>query len=305
MKTENTNKNPSILVTGVTGLAGSEVIREFVRRKYPVRALVRNREKARALEAFPTVHIVEGDMTNPDSLSQAFEGIDRILMISSSTPDMADTQIEFIDAAKKAGIKHIIKFSGLSAADINSSFIFADLHAKAERHLENSGLAWTHLRPSQFMTEYLREVPTILAHNALFLPLQDAKLVPVDVMDIAKVAFILLTTEGHENKIYAMSGPEALDMKQIAEHISNAIDQPVYHVSISLEERKQALLGVGIPPFFVDVLDAQARERLKGAESVLHTETHAVLGIKPTPFAEFAKRNASTFLGESVYLGLQ
>ncbi len=294
-----------ILITGVTGMAGSEIIREFVRNKYPVRALVRNRDKAIALAVFPTVEIVEGDMTKENTLTDAFAGVDRILMISSSTPDMAETQSLFIDAAKNAGIKHIIKFSGLSAADVNSSFIFANLHAKAERHLENAGIAWTHLRPSQFMTEYLREVPTILAHNALFLPLQDAKLTPVDLRDVAKAAFTLLTTEGHEGKIYAISGPEALDMQQVADQISQAIDQPVHYVKISLDDRKQALLDVGIPPFFVDVLDAQARERLKGAESEVHTETHTALGIKPTSFAQFAKRNASSFLGESVYLGLQ
>lgn len=295
----------TILVTGATGMAGSAIIREFVNNQHPVKALVRNKEKAIGFAAFPTVEVVEGDMTKAETLSEAFEGVDKILMISSSTPDMVETQSQFIDAAKKAGIKHIIKFSGLSAADVNSTFLFADLHAKAERYLENSGMAWTHLRPSQFMTEYLREVPTILAHKALFLPLQDAKLTPVDLKDVAKATFVLLTTEGHEGKIYAISGPEALTMQQVAEQISQAINQPVNYVNISLDDRKQALLSVGIPSFFVDVLDAQAQERLKGAESVVHAETHKTLGIEPTTFAQFAKRNASAFLGETVYLQLQ
>jgi uncharacterized protein YbjT (DUF2867 family) len=127
----------------------------------------------------------------------------------------------------------------------------------------------------------------------------------VDLKDVAKAAFTLLTTEGHEGKIYAISGPEALDMQQVADRISQAIDQPVHYVKISLDERKQALLGVGVPSFFVDVLDAQARERLNGAESEVHTETHTALGIKSTSFAQFAKRNASSFLGESVYSELQ
>jgi uncharacterized protein YbjT (DUF2867 family) len=293
-----------ILVTGATGLAGSAVIREFVRNGYPVRALVRSRAKARAFEAFPTVELVEGDMSRPATLDEALSGVDRVLLISSSDQQMAERQSTFIDAARKAEVRHIVKFSGLSAADVDTPFVFGSMHAEIERYLEGSGLAWTHLRPSQFMTEYLREVPTILAQSGLFLPLEDAKLVPVDVADIAKAAFALLTTPGHEAKIYAMSGPEALSMQQIAEQISAAIGQAVRYVSITRDARMQALLAAGVPSFFVDALDAQAGERLKGTEGTVHPETHTALGIPPTPFAEFARRNAGAFLGESVYVGL-
>ena len=126
----------------------------------------------------------------------------------------------------------------------------------------------------------------------------------MDIGDIAKAAFTLLTTPGHEAKIYAMSGPEALCMEEIAEQISQAIGKAVRYVSITREERRQALLAVGVPPFFVDALDAQAEERLKGAEATVHLETHAALGITPTTFSEFAHRNTGAFLGESVYVGL-
>ena len=293
-----------ILVTGATGLAGSAVIREFVRNGHPVRALVRSRAKARAFEAFPTVEPVEGDMTRPETLTAALAGVDRILLISSPDQEMAERQSTFIDAARKAEVRHIVKFSGLSAADVDTPFVFGSMHADIERHLEGSGLAWTHLRPSQFMTEYLREVPTILAQGGLFLPLEDARLVPVDVVDIAKAAVALLTTPGHEGRIYAMSGPEALSMEEIAEQISAAIGQAVRYVSITREARRQALLAAGVPSVSVDALDAQAGERLKGTEATVHPETHTALGIPPTPFAEFARRNAGAFLGESVYVGL-
>jgi uncharacterized protein YbjT (DUF2867 family) len=293
-----------ILVTGATGLAGSAVIREFVRNRYPVRALVRSRAKARAFEAFPTVELVEGDMTRPATLEAALSGVDRVLVISSPDQQMAERQSTFIDAARKADVRHIVKFSGLSAADVDTPFVFGSMHAEIERYLEGSGLAWTHLRPSQFMTEYLREVPTILAQSGLFLPLEEAKLVPVDVADIAKAAFALLTTPGHEARIYAMSGPEALSMEEVAEQISTAIGRAVRYVSITREARRQALLAAGVPSFSVDALDAQAGERLKGTEGTVHPETHTALGIPPTPFADFARRNAGAFLGESVYVGL-
>jgi uncharacterized protein YbjT (DUF2867 family) len=294
----------SILVTGASGLSGAGVIREFVRSSHPVRALVRDRAHARAFEAFPTVDVVEGDMLRPETLTAALSGVDRVLLISSSDERMAETQSTFIDAAKSSGVQHIVKFSGLSAADVGTPFIFGSMHAEIESYLERSGLSWTHLRPSQFMTEYLREVPTILAQGALFLPLKDAKLVPVDVTDIAKAAYLLLTTPGHEGKVYAMSGPQALGMDEIAEQISRAVGMAVRYLSVSREERRQALLAAGVPPFLADALDIQAGERLRGTEAVVHSETHAALGISPTTFAEFARRNAAAFLGESAYVGL-
>lgn len=294
-----TKETSVILVTGAAGRAGSAVIREFARKKFPVRALVRNQEQARTLEASPTVEIVEGDMSRPETLTKALAGVDRVLLISSPDEKMDETQCAFIHAAKKAGVRHIVKFSGTTTA-LDSPFLFSKMHAEIERYLENSRLGWTHLRPAQFMQEYLREVPTIVGQGALFLPLADARVVGVDIEDIAKAAFVLLTTPGHEGKIHNMTGPKALNMTEIAEQISQAIGKTVRYVPISREQRKQALLGARIPPYMVEALDVQADERLKGGiESVVQLETHKEFGITPTTFAEFARRNADAFLGRS------
>src|SRR5262245_56482827 len=200
-----------ILVTGANGLAGSAVIHEFARKHSPVRALVSTRANAHALEILPTVELVEGDMQRPETLAEALSGVDRVLLISSPDLQMVETQSAFIDAARKAAVRHIVKFSGLNAS-LDSPFLFNRMHAEIEGYLERSGVSWTHLRPSQFMTEYLREVPTIVADNALSLPLEDAKLAPVDLEDIANAAFELLHNSGHQGKRYELTGPEALSM---------------------------------------------------------------------------------------------
>jgi uncharacterized protein YbjT (DUF2867 family) len=288
-----------ILVTGVNGLIGSAVIREFARQEYPVKALVRNRAKAQALEKLPGVEVVEGDMLRPETLGHALDGVDHVLLISSPDHQMVETQCTFIDAAKKTGVRHIVKLSGVTTS-LDSPFLFSRMHAEISRYLENSGLAWTFLRPSQFMTEYLREVPTIIAKGTLFLPFEDAKLAPVALEDIAQAAFALLTTPGHESKTYMISGPEALTMTEIAEQISLAIGKTVRYINISPEERKRAQLAAGIPAYIVDALDVQSSLRRQGnGEEVVHPETHIALGIRPTTFAEFARRHATDFLGTS------
>src|SRR5215472_4642179 len=256
-----------ILVTGASGLSGSAAIREFARQQTPVRALVRSRAKAHDLEMLPTVELVEGDMLRPETLANALSGVERILLISTADQQMLETQCAFIDAAKKADVRHIVKFSGLNSA-LDSPFLFTRMHAEIERYLEHSGLTWTHLRPGQFMQVYLREVPTIVSKCAFFLPLEDAKLAPVDIEDIAQAAFVLLTTPGHEGESYEMTGPQALSMTEIAEQISLAIGKTVRYVNISQAERRRALLAAGVPPYLADALDVQAHERQKGTEAV-------------------------------------
>src|SRR5438309_8951648 len=101
-----------LLVTGGTGVSGTAVVREFARRGIPIRALVRTAEKARAFAAMPTVESVIGDMLRPDTLGPALRNVHRVLMISSPRERMVQTQCTFIDAAKAAGVAHLVKFSG-------------------------------------------------------------------------------------------------------------------------------------------------------------------------------------------------
>ena len=285
------------LLTGATGASGSAVLREFGRNHVAVRALVRNARKAEELVRLPGVEIVIGDMLLPDSLGAALDGVDRALMISSPEPAMFETQCRFVDAAKRAGVRHIVKFSGKesSIGFDPMRFRFTRMHEQVEDYLEASGVAWTHLRPSQFMQVYLREAPTIVTKRALFLPLENVRLAPIDLDDIAKVAFAVLRGGGHEGRSYEMTGPESLTMAEIAERISVAIGKTVRYVNVAPAERRQALLASGMPTYIADALDEQAAERRRCPESRVDLSTHDAFGIRPTSFAEFARVHAEAF----------
>jgi uncharacterized protein YbjT (DUF2867 family) len=284
-----------ILLTGATGTAGSFIANEFVRERVPVRILVRNRAKAAGLEKVPTVEIVEGDMSKRRSLGSALDGVDRVLMISAPLLDMVETQNTFIDAAKVAGVRHVIKFSGLDARP-DTIFPFGLMHLEIEKYLEASGLVWTQLRPTGFMQEYLREAPNIIKDGALYLALGDTKLNPIDVSDVARVGFLLLRNGGHEGARIPMTGPEALTIAEMADRISRATGRTVRYVPISPDARRRALIAHGIPAEFADALDKQVEERLKGGiESQVDLSTHQLFNVKPTTFFEFAQRNAEAF----------
>ncbi len=289
-----------ILVTGATGMNGSAVVRELVRRKIRVRALVRDRAKAAALGQSPSLEIVEGDMLRQETLGRALDGVTRALLISSADPALVATQVAFIDAAKKAGVRHVVKFSGKESniGHDARTFRFTRMHEELERYLEGSGMAWTHLRPGQFMQVFLRDAPTIASEGALFLPFEPTQqFSPVDVEDIAKVASELLVREGYESKSYDMTGPEALALRDIAARISEAVGRPVRVATVTPADRRRALLAAGASAYFADALDEQTSERRRCPTSAVDLTTHRLFGVRPTTFAEFAQRHADAFRG--------
>ncbi len=292
-----------ILVTGATGRPGSAVIREFARRREPVRALVRNRSKADSLQALPDVEVVHGDMLWPETLGDALAGVDRVLMITSAGPQMLETQATFIDAANRAGVGHIVKFSGEDSARGFDSEKFRSTrsHEQIERYLKASGVPWTILRPSQFMQVYFEEVPAILSTGELRLPLGSATLAPVDIDDIAKVAHSVLTTPGHEDKTYKMTGPEALTVTDIAQAISHAIAKPVRYVDVTPQQKRQEWLDAGYPAVRADAFLQLFNERRELAHSDTYLATHEKFGIEPTTFVQFALNHAAVFRGDAVY----
>lgn len=290
-----------ILVTGATGLNGMAIVREFARQRHQVRALVRDLDRASAagLGGLAGVELAEGDMRRAETLGAALDGVDRVLMISTAAQDMVETQCRFIDACKQAGVAHVVKFSG-AESNIGydaTKFRFTRMHEEVERYLEGAGMAWTHLRPSQFMQVYLRDAPTIAAEGAFYLALGGTELSPVDVEDTAKVAARLLRDGGHEGESLDMTGPEALTMSDIAARISQAIGKPVRYVDISPQDRRRNLLAAGVPADFADALDEQLAERLRRPKSRVHLATHEMFGVRATPFVEFAQRHAAMLRG--------
>ena len=195
-----------ILITGATGTNGIEIVRLLARSGVPCRALVRNAQKAAALAALPKVEIVEGDLADPETLAPAVEGVDKALLCSSIGRNLVELQGKLIRTAKRAGVGHTVKFSGMDAD--HSEWRFLRWHGQAEKELEDSGLAFTHLLPNQFMQVYLRFQPTIAADGKFRAASKDSEVNPVDIRDIAAVA--VLTQSGHESKKYVITGPKRL-----------------------------------------------------------------------------------------------
>ncbi|MHA4808898.1 NmrA family NAD(P)-binding protein [Flavitalea flava] len=290
-------KNTNILISGAAGLSGSLILQALSDRRQPVRALVRDAAKATFLNHYPGIEIFQGDMLRKESLKTALEGIDRAVLISSANDQMVETQHSFIDACKEAGVRHVIKFSGEESqlGYDPQRFRFTREHEQIEDYLENSGLEWTHVRPSQFMQVYLREAAGILRTGELRLPLEQIRMSPVDLQDVAQVIAALLIEGGHEGESFRITGPEALGMADIAAIISIVVGKSLRYVPVSWEERCEMLKGAGLPSYFIEALAEQAAERCRHPEAIVDIAAHQVFKLSPTTFKQFANQYASRF----------
>jgi uncharacterized protein YbjT (DUF2867 family) len=220
------------------------------------------------------------------------------MLISSSAPDMLEAQTGFIEAAKKAGVGHVVKLSGIMP-ELDSPFRFARMHGQIERKLEDSGMAFTNLRAGEFMHAYFRQVPSILARKTLFLPMGNAKIASIDIGDIAEVSADVLTSSAHEGKTYPLTGPEALSMAEVAEKLSAATGLTITYVDVSPEDAKKARLAAGMTPYMAAALDELFAERRKGKESRVSNVIPTVFKRRARSFDDFATRHATVFRGEA------
>jgi uncharacterized protein YbjT (DUF2867 family) len=235
--------SPAILITGATGNNGAEVVRQLSARGAPLRALVRDPARRTPLR-LPGVEIAAGDFLDPPTLDRALEGVEKVFLVSPPGPDQVRMQNNVVEAARRTGtVRHIVKLSSLGAAP-DSPVRFGRWNGETEQQIEASGIAWTHLRPNNFLQGLLMFAPMIRAQGRVLRPARRRPRFVGGRRDIAAVAAAVLTAPaGHENQAYALTGPEALTGDEIAQAIAAAAGRDVRYVPIEPEAFRQGALG--------------------------------------------------------------
>lgn len=287
-----------ILVIGGTGTIGAELVRILVERGARVRALVRDPKRGEAI-ARPGVERVAGDLTRPESLGRVLEGCDHVFLLSPNDPSQVAWQGNLIEAAKSAGTKpHVVKLSAMGAA-LDAPFRAGRWHAQTERHLEDSELPWTHLRPGGFMQNFLHSAATIVSEGAFHLPTGQAKVAHVDTRDVAEAAARVLLEAGHLYKVYELTGPESLDGNEVAQRLSAAAGRSIRYVDVPATAAEEALVAQGKPRWHVDMLLEIFEFERSGALARVTPTLGTLLGRPPRDFATFARDHATAFGGGS------
>lgn len=239
----------TILITGATGNIGGEVSNHLIEKKLPLRALVRDRHKASQLEA-QGVELAQGDFSQPDTLDAALQGIEKAFLVMPNDLHQVDLESNFIDAAQKAGVQHIVKLSVMGAGELPSTF--QTWHRQIEEHLEASSMTWTHLRPNMLMQNMRWFAQTIAQSGAFYNCVGDTKISHVDARDVAAVAAVCLAETGHENKSYVLTGSQAITFDEIAAIFAKALGRSVSYVDLPPADLKAARLANGELEWYLD-----------------------------------------------------
>jgi uncharacterized protein YbjT (DUF2867 family) len=281
-----------ILVLGATGKVGQEVVRQLAAAGVPVRALVRDPARASHIR-LPGVEIAVGDLGQPETLDRALTGVDRLFLLSPPHPDQVELQGNGIDAARRAGTRHIVKVSVAGGPDSGTQI--GRWHWTTEKQIEASGVVFTFLRPNFYMQQMLIFAPSIAATGSFSLPMGTGEVSLVDARDVAAVAVCALTEEGHDRKIYDLTGPEALSFDAIADELSRATGKRISYVHVPPEYARKQLFGSGMPRWLVDdmlILCASFRDGYgAGVSSTVRDVTHQ----PPRTFGQFARDYAQVF----------
>jgi uncharacterized protein YbjT (DUF2867 family) len=284
-----------ILVTGATGNIGSVVLERLAEVGQKVRVLARDPAKlAGKLEKFGgTIEVVKGDLASPETLDAAFAGVDKAFVVATG-PELPELAGNAFDAAKKAGVKHIVFVSSWTTVNEPGTQI-GRWHVEAEAKLKASGVAWTILQPGAFASNTLWWAKSIKEQGAIFLPTGDGKTVPIDPRDIADVAVMALTSPGHENKEYLLTGPEALSAPEQLAKIGAAIGRPLRFVDVPPDAAREGMLKAGRPEVMVNaMLEAMTLVRAGRGSWVIST-VERLLGRKARTFDDWLESNVEAF----------
>lgn len=224
----------TILVTAATGNVGRLVVDRLVAAGARVRALTRNPAIAR----FPSgVQVVRGTLGEPRTLGGAFDGVERMYLFA--VPGSAR---EVVAMAAAAGVRHVVVLSsGAVPAGLDTTH-----HLPVERAVEESGLAWTHVRPGEFMLNKLwLWGPSIRAERLVREPFPDVALRPVHEQDVADVAAGALLGGGHEGRAYTLEGPEAISHRDQVAAIATALGEEVAVEVVTPERARELYLAQG------------------------------------------------------------
>jgi len=286
-----------ILITGATGTIGSNLTFILARNKIPVRALVRDKSKVSEALLDLEIEFAEGDFTKPETLDAALEGVDGAFLVSPGDRDLVEFQANFIDAAKKAKLKHIVKLSSIGTG-AEALYSIGRWHHEVEKRIEQSGIPYTFIRAHSFMQNFFVHASFIQREGAFLAPMGEGRIPMIDIRDIVMVAAVVLTSENHEGKTYEITGPEAISYSEAADVFSEVLGKPVKFIETPLSTTRENLLKGEWPEWMVDDVISLYRFFREGHATEVTDTVETLIERKPGTFAEFVRDYAPIFRGE-------
>ncbi len=269
-----------ILLTGATGTVGRELVALLLARGVALRALVRDGSRAR-LDA--RVQRVEG----------AVDGVERVFSLAVG-PTLGAQERDLAAAARAAGVRHLVKLSVLGAGGRAREGV-AVWHDAGERAVQESGVPWTFVRPGAFQSNALFWRDTIRAERCVFSNFGEGRLPFVHPRDIAAVAALALTSDGHAGQAWPVTGPVAISTGEQVRLLGEVLGQRLEHVVISDEAARERMRLSGMPDALIQALLPFAAVVRSGRATEVFDTVPRLLGRPALGFECWARENADAF----------
>ena len=287
----------TVLVTGATGTVSTALLGALKGKPgLQLRALVRDTAKAGALQN-EAVQVVTGDLEEPDTLADAFEGVDILWLLTPASalePSMGSNAVQ---AARHARVKHIVRNSAIKA-DHGVPTRNGRLHALVEESVKASGIPWTILRPHYYMQNLLSSAQSVTSDGVLYMNMGDAPVGMIDGRDVGVfAAHVIEHPDRHAGKIYDPTGPESITMAKAAEDLTSVLGRPIRYVALPQEAAQQAMLGFGLSRWFVGNVVDYGRAYSDGWGDFVTGDFKSVTGHEARSFKQFAADFAPAFGG--------
>ncbi|GBF38683.1 SDR family oxidoreductase [Leptospira johnsonii] len=286
------NISETVLVTGASGHLGRIVLDELLKRGH--NKIIATTRKPETLEDFAKrgVTVRKASFDDPASLVEAFQGADRILIISTDNiGNRIEEHSQAIDSAVKAGAKRILYTSLAKADEVPVTFAYE--HEGTEEKIKQSGLAYTILRNNMYSDYLVPKLQHAVASGSLYGSGGEGACAYVSRTDCAKAAAAALLSSESGNKILEISGPKAWTYKELAKFTSELVNKPISYVDLPAEELSKALVGAGVPKPMADALasfDVSIRE---GYLKEVNTSVKDLIGEALQDVTALLKENKS------------
>jgi NAD(P)H dehydrogenase (quinone) len=275
------------LVTGGTGQFGSLTAQYLVER-VPAGELAvstRDPQKAAGLASLG-IEVRQADFGDPASLATAFAGVDKLVLVSANGPDEVRVvqQANAVAAAAAAGVRHIIYTSAPNAD--TSPLGLAAVHKATEDAIKATGIPYTFLRNGMYHENYTAQLPDALARGAIVTSAGDGRLASVARDDLALAAAAVASTDGHENAVYELTGPEAWTFDEFAALAAGVSGKPFVHKSIPGPDLVAILVGAGLPGFLAEVFVDIYLNVAAGGMAEVRSDLEKLIGRPGSPLVD-------------------
>ena len=282
-----------ILIAGATGTVGRSVVLELKMRRAPLRVLTRDPEKA--LRLLGPVDCAVGDVSRPETVAKALAGVEAAFLLSPLDPSLPAWEAGFARAAKKAGVKRLVKLSALGA-DPRSPAAIARWHGEAEEEVARAGVPFTLLRPGAFYQNFLGSADSI-RRGTLAAPMGIAPIALVDARDVgAAAAAVLIAPSSFDGATLTLTGPAPLSYAEAASAMSRALGRRVGYTNVAPDDARRGMLAAGMPAWLIDALLGLAEQFRSGQADVRSDGVLKATGREPLSLERFVRDHAAAFV---------